>query len=80
MYKMLSARGWRKAEPLPIPAESPEALSAVVETHRRDHGYTTDDLSRVSLLRRDEFERIYRASSSDGPDPERPTKRLRVVS
>jgi hypothetical protein len=64
---------------MPIPAERPEVLWAVIETHRPDHGYTTDDLSRLSLLQRDGFERIYPTPQHGGPKSTPPTKRLRVV-
>lgn len=77
MFKMLSARGWRKIEPAPIPPEQPEVLRAVLRTHREDHGYTTEDLSQLSLLRPDEFERVY----GSGHSPKLPPRaRLHVVA
>lgn len=79
MYKMLSARGWRKVEPMTIPPERPEVLWSVIDVHRREHGYTTDELSRLSFLHSEEFERIYAPSPRGGPMPAPPTKRLRVV-
>lgn len=78
MYKMLSARGWRKVEPVPVPPELPGVLWAVIETHRREHGYTTDDLGRVSLLGPDEFERMYGRLGASGFEPPSP-RRLRAV-
>lgn len=78
MYKMLSARGWRKVEPMPLPPEQPEVLWGVIETHRRDHGYTVEELSRLSLLEPDEFSRLYRVPSRSGPQPPAP-RRLRAV-
>ena len=80
MFKMLSARGWRKTEPVPIPVERPEVLWSVIQTHRRDHGYSTEDLSRLSLLERDEFERVFHVPDPSGPAPPwSPRRRLRAV-
>lgn len=67
LYKMLSARGWRKVEPAPIAQEQPQLLRIVFLTHARDHGYTPSDLSKVAMVSRSEFDRLYSVESpSDG--------------
>lgn len=79
MYKMLSARGWRRVEPMPIAPEAPEVLGGVVATHLRDHGYSLDDLSKLALLGRAEFEQRYAFAAGPAPGPTPGRARLRAV-
>jgi Zn-dependent peptidase ImmA (M78 family)/DNA-binding XRE family transcriptional regulator len=48
LYKQISARGWRKAEPGHVPLERPALLSEALAIHRQEHGYGEQDLSRLA--------------------------------
>ena len=56
----ISAAGFRKNEPMPIPAEKPSLLTDLVRMHLDQHGYSMDDLTRMALLRNvREFQDVY---------------------
>lgn len=52
LYKQLSRRGWRKAEPVDIPVERPTILSEALAIQRNTHGYTDDELGEIAGLPR----------------------------
>jgi Zn-dependent peptidase ImmA (M78 family)/transcriptional regulator with XRE-family HTH domain len=79
LYKMLSARGWRKNEPAPIEPELPGVVPDVLAIHRNTHHYSDEDLARLTRLRVPEFRRLFAvlAPSADGPGAG--IRRLRAV-
>lgn len=50
LYKQISARGWRREEPDPIPIEQPKVWPAALSTHRELHGYSDQELARIARL------------------------------
>lgn len=50
LYKQISARGWRRSEPDPIPVEQPSVWPNALEVHRKRHGYTDDELAHIARL------------------------------
>lgn len=59
LWQMLSARGFLKKEPFPIPHEQPSVLRAVIATHQTEHGYSTHDLSSLAFIQEIEFGVIF---------------------
>lgn len=55
----LSEFGWNSVEPVDLPDEAPHLLDNVIALHRREHGYTTEDLARLALMTPTAFERYY---------------------
>jgi Zn-dependent peptidase ImmA (M78 family)/transcriptional regulator with XRE-family HTH domain len=54
-FQMVNARGIRKVEPGGLTPERPSVVNKVISTHVDEMGYTPSELSRVALLREDEF-------------------------
>jgi Zn-dependent peptidase ImmA (M78 family) len=46
----ISARGWRKNEPIEVPTEAPTLLAELIGTHLGDLGYTREELARLMYL------------------------------
>ena len=44
LYRQLSAKGYRKCEPLPLPAEEPSLVREILDVHRNAHGRTVPEL------------------------------------
>jgi len=59
LYKQHSARGYNSAEPYPLKAEPPTLVSAAINVHLQDHGYTRDELAEAALLTPQEFSRDF---------------------
>lgn len=56
LYKQYSAKGYNTDEPYPLSPEPPTLVSAAIDVHLRDHGYTVDELARgVTYLFQEEF-------------------------
>jgi Zn-dependent peptidase ImmA (M78 family) len=74
----ISSRGWRLREPpeLDFPHEKPTVLTAIIEAHLRDLGFTKADILRFVPLHEREFAKLY--GDVDGDGPQRP--RLRIVT
>src|SRR5207249_11480128 len=45
LFRQLSAKGYRKCEPAPIPAEEPEVFRELLEFHRKSIGWTEENLT-----------------------------------
>jgi Zn-dependent peptidase ImmA (M78 family)/transcriptional regulator with XRE-family HTH domain len=61
----IGAAGYRKHEPMPIPAEKPSLLYDLVRMHTQSHGYDIDDLCRMTLIRNPrEFQERYCPTSA----------------
>lgn len=50
LYKQISARGWRRAEPDPIPVEQPTIWPSALATHREIHGYDDEELAQLARV------------------------------
>jgi Zn-dependent peptidase ImmA (M78 family) len=50
LCKQVSARGWRREEPDPLPVESPSVWANALGVHRHRHGYDDDDLAAIARL------------------------------
>ena len=48
LYKQISARGWRKAEPGLVPLERPALLTEALAVQRREHGYDEEELAELA--------------------------------
>jgi Zn-dependent peptidase ImmA (M78 family)/DNA-binding XRE family transcriptional regulator len=70
LYKQISARGWRRDEPDPIPVERPRIWPSALSVHRERHGYTDEELARIARLTVDDLRELF---------PHDFTRRLRVV-
>lgn len=57
----MAKRGYKSCEPIPIPAEEPEMLKEIISVHRRSHGRSIADLSRLLGM----FERDFVATYWD---------------
>jgi len=64
LFTRLSQLGYRKREPVAIPREEPTTLRKVIELHRHQHGYSVDELSRVTNLSEVEFRSIYQTDEA----------------
>ena len=53
LYRELGYRGWRVNEPGDIPVEQPTVLRQVLDIHRREHGFTDDELARLTHVSAD---------------------------
>ena len=51
----ISQKGWRKVEPVEIPRDEPSIVTALVDVHLREHGYTVEELAQVVALSSAEF-------------------------
>jgi Zn-dependent peptidase ImmA (M78 family) len=54
-FMRFSQLGYRKHEPVEIAAETPTLIRQVIDIHRKDHGYSVDDLSRAAHMLEEEF-------------------------
>lgn len=59
----LGRLGWRTVEPGTLAPESPTTLARVIATHRREHGYSDQDLARAALMTPESFHRHYTPQS-----------------
>jgi Zn-dependent peptidase ImmA (M78 family)/transcriptional regulator with XRE-family HTH domain len=62
LYKQISARGWRRTEPDPIPVELPAIWPGALDVHRSRHGYSDDDLARIARLSADDLRELFPTS------------------
>jgi len=69
-YKSLNVRisqlGWRKNEPVVIPLEEPAVLPGVLNIHRHEHDYTSDELADLVGLNLPEFSALYPTGFESG--------------
>lgn len=59
LYQKLSSNGYRRSEPVPLPAEEPTLLQELLKLHREFHGYDLTELSRLLFVFEDELRHIY---------------------
>jgi Zn-dependent peptidase ImmA (M78 family) len=59
LYKQISARGWRRHEPDPVPIEQPSTWPAALEIHRTLHGYEIEDLASIARLPADDLRALF---------------------
>ncbi len=59
LYKQVSARGWRRMEPDPIPVERPSTWPAALEIHKTRHGYSIDELAAIARLTADDLRDLF---------------------
>lgn len=85
LYKQISARSWRRAEPDPVPVEAPAIWPAALKVHCERHGYADDELAQIGRVTVDELAELFprdfaprlRLVASDRP-PVPPTGRRQV--
>lgn len=73
-WVQLSQLGWRTREPGDVPAETPQTLRRVIETHQREHGYTVEELAAAAGMLPASFTRHYVE-----PRPQQTSARLHLV-
>ena len=71
LYKQISARGWRRDEPDPIPVEAPTTWPDALTVHRDEHGYDVSELGKIARLSEDDLRDLF---------PRDFTPRLRVLA
>jgi Zn-dependent peptidase ImmA (M78 family)/transcriptional regulator with XRE-family HTH domain len=59
LYKQISARGWRRSEPDPIPVELPTIWPNALEVHRGRHGYSDDELAQIARLSTSDLSNLF---------------------
>lgn len=50
LFKQLSARQWRTAEPDPVPVEQPAIWPQILSVHREQHRFTDSDLAEIARV------------------------------
>jgi Zn-dependent peptidase ImmA (M78 family)/plasmid maintenance system antidote protein VapI len=55
LFTRLSALGYRKAEPIPIPVEQPSIVSQLVAIHKEAFGYSDQELGRLLFTKNPQF-------------------------
>jgi Zn-dependent peptidase ImmA (M78 family)/transcriptional regulator with XRE-family HTH domain len=74
LMTQLSARGYRKSEPVALEDEQPTIMKSVVDVHLRKHGYSVEDLSRMALMTESEFRERFAAETRQTVPHLRPVK------
>jgi Zn-dependent peptidase ImmA (M78 family)/DNA-binding XRE family transcriptional regulator len=59
LYKQISARGWRRVEPDPVPVETPTIWPAALSVHRSRHGYSDEELAHVARVTPEELAALF---------------------
>lgn len=59
MMMLFSKLGYRRQEPVRLAAEEPAFLREVLDFHRREHGLSVEDLSRIVMIPLRDFEAEY---------------------
>ncbi len=59
LFKELSRKGYRKCEPVPLPAEAPNMLREIIRVHKSSSGQTTTDLSSFLGMLEEDFREAY---------------------
>jgi Zn-dependent peptidase ImmA (M78 family) len=60
----MSRQGWRRAEPVTIPAEQPRFVTDMIEAYSREQGYSIQDIARAACARVEEFRAMYLAPNT----------------
>lgn len=63
LMTQMSKHGYRLNEPVSIDPEEPSVIAAVLNLHLHQHGYSLQELSKMTLLNLEDFERYYEPSS-----------------
>jgi Zn-dependent peptidase ImmA (M78 family) len=74
MMTMMSSRGWRMSEPVQIPHEAPTVVRSVIDLHMSVHGYSVEQLCKMTLANMADFMRQWMPS-----EPEVNRTPLRIV-
>ncbi len=64
MNMQLAALGYKKCEPVPIPAEEPRIMREILAVHRHSHARTVKELSDLLALPEEQFRSMYWADLS----------------
>jgi Zn-dependent peptidase ImmA (M78 family) len=59
LYKQISARGWRRDEPEPIPIEQPTIWPNALDVHRQRHGYSHEELASIARITVDDLSQLF---------------------
>ncbi len=62
LWMQMGNLGYRKKEPVNIPAETPGIINEMVNAYLTDLGYTRDELAAILHMTVDEFEQVYQHS------------------
>jgi len=65
----MSQKGWRKAEPVEVQHDHPTVMSALIQVHLAEHGYSFDELAQVVALNPDEFSLRFETDRPGGDGP-----------
>ncbi|MGO9597636.1 MAG: helix-turn-helix domain-containing protein [Isosphaeraceae bacterium] len=58
-FMTMSSNGWRKREPVDIPAEEPSVVKSLVDVHLRDYAYSIAELCEAIRASQEDFRRDY---------------------
>jgi len=59
LWSQISARGWKKSEPIDIPRENPTLISRMVNMFINDLGYSKQEMANILKVEEGEFEQRY---------------------
>ena len=59
LWSQISARGWKKVEPIEIPKETPTLMNRMVNMFISELGYTKDEVANILKVEKEEFESRY---------------------
>ncbi len=58
-FTQLGAMGYRRREPVEIASEQPHVLPQIIQTYRKELGYTQEELCQILAVNKRDFERMY---------------------
>ena len=84
LWRLLSAKGYRRQEPVDVGIDKVEILDEMVRVHLEDLGFSLRELAKVLWLREEEFRRVFLRGRTSVPSeisgaPSESRPRLRLV-
>jgi Zn-dependent peptidase ImmA (M78 family) len=86
LWKLISARGYRRQEPVDVGVDEAEVINEMVRVHLEELGFSVKDLSKTLWLQPEEFRQVFLRGAdidvpaqTDSPQPAAPGPRLRLV-
>jgi Zn-dependent peptidase ImmA (M78 family)/transcriptional regulator with XRE-family HTH domain len=84
LWRLISARGYRRQEPIDVGVDQIEIIDEMVRVHLEDLGFSMPELAKALWLKQEEFQQVFLrshhigpAQSQDAPSESKP--RLRLV-
>jgi hypothetical protein len=67
LWRLISARGYRRQEPVDIGVDQVEIIDEMVRVHLEELGFSVADLAKALWLREEEFRQIFLGGRAPGP-------------